>query len=234
MALELVIKLSAVSADCNELTFIDETVYGGANPARNEVALLVIAYKKGLPDESDTRLTVTPDVTDPTASTTWYVTSTLDGWHSLPTYAVPVYNAATPYALNDCVFHNSAYWQCLAATTGTEPGTDPTFWSQLLTDDTNISGTMQALEAAGNVTYNYFNYIVTCRSEKCYSKLVVGAATNGCCEGCTDAELKQTYERVDVLLNGTFSLCTQLRYAEAEEVVRNITHICEKSKCVCD
>jgi hypothetical protein len=234
MALELSLKLSAVSADCQQLTLIDETVYGGANPDRSTYGILLIGYKKGLSDEVDTWLVITSNNNNPQTDDTWYATSTWDGWHSFPMYNVPLYGALTAYTIGDCVYYNGLYWTCIADTTGVDPGSNPSFWTQLLTDEDNISTTMDALEAATNVTYDYFNYIVTCRSEKCYSQLVVGATEKGCCEGCTDAELKQTYERVDVLLNGTFSLCTQLRYAEAEETVRNIIHICEKSKCVCD
>lgn len=234
MALELVLKLIAQSADCEQLTLEDQTVYGGANPTRDQFGIFVVGYKKGLSDEVDEQLTVVSNNNDPLTNTQWYATSQADGWHSFPMYVVPIYSGATTYSINQCVFHNSAFYKCLAAVSGVEPGTDPGFWEQLLTDDDNLATTVAALEAADNVTFDYFNFIVTCRSEICYSKLVVGAAKEGCCEGCTDAELKQTYERVDVLLNGTFSLCTQLRYAEAEELVRNMTHICEKSKCVCE
>lgn len=234
MALELNLKLNALSADCEQLTLIDQTVYGGANPTRDQFGIFVIGYKKGLSDEADIWLEITSNYGDPQTNDTWYVVSTWDGWHSFPMYAVPLYSGAATYSLNQCVFHSSAFWKCLASVSGVEPGTNPSFWEQLPSDEENIQTTIDALEAADNVTYNYFNFIVTCRSEKCYAKLVTGAANEGCCEGCTDAELKQTYERMDVLLNGAFTLCTQLRYAEAEEVVRNMIHICEKSKCVCD
>jgi hypothetical protein len=234
MALELKLTLQSVTADCEQLTLIDETTYGGANPERTDLAVIVIGYKKGLPSEADQQLTVSGNDNDPLTDISWIATSTWDGWHSFPMYAVPEYSAVTLYSLNQCVYHVSALYKCLAATTGTEPGTDPLFWELLPTDSANLGTTMDALEAADNVTYDYFNFIVTCRSEICYSKAVAAATNEGCCEGCTDAELKQTYERLDVLLNSAFSLCTQLRYAEAEEVVRNITHICEKSKCICD
>jgi hypothetical protein len=246
MALELQLKLDAVTADCGQLTLTDTTTYGDTNPERSELAVFVMGYKKGLPTEVDVMLNITSNNANPVTDDAWYATITVDGWYSFPMYAVPLYDALTTYSLNQCVYHSSVFWKCIASATGIEPGTNPSFWTQLgedagaITvidieeDQMAVAEIIDALEAADNVTYEYFNFIVTCRSEQCYSKFVVGAAIKGCCEGCSDADLKQTYERLDVLLNATFTLCTQLKYAEAEEVVRNMIYICEKTKCVCD
>ena len=226
MALELILTDSAISLDCNDSTFTDDTVYGGAEFDRNEVAVIVTGVKKGLPDESDVPLTISGNDSDPLTDTSWQVATLLDGWYVLPMYVVPLYNAATANVLGDVVYHSAQLWKCLADNTGTEPGTDANFWEAVLIIDS-------AVELAANVTFNYFNYIITCRSADCYSETVTAAATKGCCGDCNDAELKQLYERLDLLLNGVYSLCNQTRYSEAEPVVRNIIHICEKSRCIC-
>lgn len=224
--LELILADSAISLDCNDSTFTDDTVYGGDEFDRNEVAVIVTGVKKGLPDESDTDLVISGNDSDPLTDTFWQTTTSLDGWYVLPMYAVPLYNAATANILGDVLYHSAQLWKCLQNNTGTEPGTDVDFWEAILIDDS-------AVESADNVTFDYFNYVITCRSAQCYSETVTAAATKGCCEDCNDTELKQLYERLDLLLNGVYSLCNQTRYAEAEVVVRNIIHICEKSKCIC-
>jgi len=226
MALVPILTDSAISADCNDSTFTDDTVYGGAEFDRNEVAVIVTGVKKGLPDESDVALTISGNDNDPLTDTFWQTTTSLDGWYVLPMYIIPLYNALTANVISDVLYHNAQLWKCLADNTGTEPGTDDNFWEAILITDS-------AVELAANVVFDYFNYIITCRSEDCYSETVTSAATKGCCGDCTSTELTQLYQRLHLLLNGVYSLCNQTRYAEAEPVVRNIVHICEKSRCIC-
>ena len=227
MALELILTLSSLSADCATQNRVDETVYGGDELLRNQVAIYILAYKKGLPDEDDTSLVITGNDNNPLTDVSWVITdTTLDGWYSTPMYVIPIYDGAGNYTINQVVHHAGALWKCLSAISGVAPDENPTYWSQITIDDS-------AVELADNVTFEYFNEIITCRSDKCYAKVVAAAANEGCCEGCSDAELKQTYERLDLLLNAIFAACTQLKYAEAEEIVRNVTNICEKSKCIC-
>ncbi len=227
MALEQILTLSALSADCGTQTWIDETVYGGDELLRNQLAIYVIGYKKGLPDEEDEALVVTGNDNDPLTDVSWIVSDTTkDGWYSMPMYAIPIYSGAGNYTIGQVVHHAGALWECLQAVSGVPPDSDPDFWDQIPLSD-------PAVEAADNVQFSYQNEIVTCRGDKCYAKVVSAAANEGCCEGCSDAELKQTYERLDLLLNAVFSNCTQLKYAEAEEIVRNVTNICENSKCIC-
>ena len=227
MALELKVTLSALSADCATQTRIDETVYGGAELLRNQLAIFLIAYKKGLPDEEDEPLVVTGNDNDPLTDVSWVISDTTkDGWYSTPMYAVPIYDGAGNYTIDQVVYYAGSLWKCLASVSGVPPDSNPNFWDQITLDD-------PAVELADNVQFDYFNEIVTCRGDKCYAAVVTAAANKGCCEGCSDAELKQTYERLDLLLNAVFSNCTQLKYAEAEEVVRNVINICEKSKCIC-
>ncbi|MBL4557808.1 MAG: hypothetical protein JKP98_13955 [Rhodobacteraceae bacterium] len=45
------------------------------------------------------------------------------------------------------------------------PGEDPTYWSIIEIDDA-------AVEASDNVQYDYFDYLITCRSEKGYAQAV--------------------------------------------------------------
>ena len=226
MALVPILTDSAISADCNDSTFTDDTVYGGAEFDRNEVAVIVTGVKKGLPDESDVDLVISGNDSDPLTDTSWQTTTSLDGWYVLPMYIIPLYNPGTANVIDDVVYHNAQLWKCIQDNTGTEPGTDANFWEAITITDV-------AVEAADNVTFDYFNYIITCRSASFYSEIVSAAATKGCCEDCNDAELKQIYERVDVLLNGVYSLCNQTRYSEAESVVRNIIHISEKYSSLC-
>ncbi len=226
MALIPILTDSAISADCNDSTFNDDTVYGGAELERNEVAVIVTGVKKGLPDESDTPLVISGNDNDPLTDITWQVATLLDGWYVLPMYIIPLYDVGISYTVGQVVYHSTQIWKCIAAITAVEPGTDPNYWEAILISDA-------AVETANNVIFDYFNYIITCRSEDCYSEAVTAAATKGCCEDCTNTELTQLYQRLDLLLNGVYSLCNQTRYAETEPVVRNITHICEKSKCIC-
>lgn len=224
MALVPILTDSAISNDCSDNTFVDDTVYGGAEFDRNEVAVIVVGVKKGLPDESDTDLDVSGNDSDPLTDVTWQVTILFDGWHVMQMYIVPLYNVATANVVTDVVYHDAQLWKCLQDNTGTEPGTDDAFWEAILITDSDV-------ELAANVAFDYFNPIITCRSEDFFSAVVTAAATKGCCGDCNAPELKQLYERIGLLLNGVYSLCNQTRYSETEPVVRNIIHISEKSQC---
>lgn len=227
MALELILTLSSLSADCATQDRIDETVYGGAELLRNQLAIYVLAYKKNLPDEDDVALVITGNDNNPLTDVSWVISdTTLDGWYLCPMYAIPIYDGAGNYTIGQVVHYAGGLWECLDAVSGVPPDSNPTYWEQILIDD-------PAVELADNVTFEYSSDIVTCRLDICYGKVVSAAANEGCCEGCSDAVLKQTYERLDLLLNAIFSNCQQLKYAEAEENVRNATNICEKSKCIC-
>jgi hypothetical protein len=226
MALTLLFPNTAITADCGQVTIEDQTVYGGTELLRSQVALYVLALKKGLPTEDDEQLVVTPNNNNPVTDTIWYFPSTLDGWHIAKVYAVPVYDAGASYIAGQVVYSGGYIWSCLLAVSGVAPGEDPTYWSIIEIDDA-------AVEASNNVQYDYFDYLITCRSEKGYAQAVACAAKEGCCGDCPDSEARQLYQQLDVLLNSAFSLCTQLKYAEGEEVIRNITDIIEDSNCVC-
>lgn len=226
MALTLLFPNTAVTADCGQATIEDQTVYGGSELSRSQVAIYLLAYKKGLPTEDDELLVVTPNNNNPVTDTSWYFPSILDGWHLAKVYAIPVYDAEVAYLAGQAVYYNGYIWKCLSPITNVTPGENPIYWVIIEIDDPDV-------EIADNVQYDYFNYLITCRSEKGYAKAVACAAKEGCCGDCPDTEAKQLYQQLDVLLNSAFSLCTQLRYAEAEEVIRNITDILEDSKCLC-
>jgi len=229
MALTLVLTYSSVTSDDLSHTFTDDTVYGGDEYLRNQVAIIVKAQKSQLPDESDIDLTIVGDQSDPTLDSSWIVTSENDGWHTLPMYAIPIYSSLATYSIDQVVFYSGALYKCIQQATDVTPGSDPLYWTQI-----NIDDDIDDVEAADNVQYEYQQFVLTSRLEKCYSKATAMEATDGCCEGCENAELKQTAEKLHVLLNGIFVECGRLKYAEAEEIVRNMTYICEKSKCICD
>lgn len=226
MALTLLFPNTAITADCGQATIEDQTVYGGAELLRSQVALYLLVYKKGLPSESDEQLVVTPNNNDPVTDTIWYFPTTKDGWHIAKVYAIPVYDGAASYIAGQVVYYGGYIWECLLAVSGVVPGTNLTYWSSIEIDDAKV-------EASDNVQYDYIDYLITCRSEKGYAQAVACAAKEGCCSDCPDTEAKQLYQQLDVLLNSAFSLCTQLKYAEGEEVIRNITDIIEDSNCVC-
>ena len=229
MALEQILTLTAQSAECVTQTYLDETVYGGAELLRNQVAVIIEAQKSQLPNEVDIPLDISGNDSDPETDIEWSVTSEYDGWHTLPMYIIPVYDGAGNYTPAQVVYYLGALWINIQAASGVVPGTDPDFWVQVTLADDRTE-----IEAADNVQYEYMQFVPTCRIESCYSKATALEAAEGCCEGCNATELKQISERLFVLLNGIFVNCQQMKYAEAEEVVRNATHICEKSKCICD
>jgi hypothetical protein len=217
MALEFNPTLFSINADCETFSLIDETVYGGANPLRVDLAVYMTGVKKNNLGD-DTPLTILPEVTDKFTVAKWAVESSLDGWHSFTMYGLTVWDSGTSYVTGDAIYDNGNVYKALRASTNAPPATSGSDWVAVQE--------LSEINDAGNIEYGLTDINITCRSEICYSKVVSQAALAMCNNSC-DTLLEKHFREVDVLLQGANVKCLQERNAEFETIIRALDNVCE-------
>ena len=105
------------SADVLTAELQDLSTYGGAGPARDELALYLYLYKRDA-SLNDTAVTITND--DPVNANSWPFSLNGDGWYVAILFGFPIWEAGS-YVELDCVYHDGVYYIANGATSG-EPG----------------------------------------------------------------------------------------------------------------
>lgn len=232
MAVTMSICQTATNADCTEFTITDETGlysvtntggYGTPNLDRADLALYLIGYKYE-EGEEDSEITDLINNTDPENVTEWAIANTEDGYYYFNIMAIPVWDIAVTYAIDDLVFYQQVWYKTLIANLASEPTSVNTDWEVIADIGTEIDN--EATESTVRYDFNY-----TCRVEICYAGIVheSGAVCNSC-EDCTGKEL-QLYMKLDVLFQSMFIHMSQDNWAEADKVTRTITGYCSKTNC---
>lgn len=149
MALSILTDIEGVSADLLSANLVDLTVYGGANPARNTLALYLYLYKRDAL-MNDTLLTVSNS--DPLNVTSWSFSLAGDGLYRAILFAFPIWSAGS-YVLNNCVYRNGAYYIANTSTTGV-PGISPdwTLITDIIGTVLNISPSLVTIGQTNNFT----------------------------------------------------------------------------------
>lgn len=164
----------------------DETVYGGLNPNRNQVALFLTAYKVD-EDLVETALDVT--TFDPEVVTSFTTTNDIDGWHKYYFVIVDNWDAGTTYNKHDVVWDTTedAFFKYINDTPAdTNPVSDINYWEPVA-DPCTLIANVGTDEESGNLIYQVINKIVSFQTSICYikaasrhAKLNCGGADCGC------------------------------------------------------
>lgn len=118
MALSFLATIEAVSADLNLGFVVDGSVYGSPNPARNELALILLLFKRDV-NQVDTPISI--DNTSPLTAVQWSFTlPTPDGIFVGLFYGISLYQAGV-YANLSVVYYNGVFYRSNKSTSGT-PG----------------------------------------------------------------------------------------------------------------
>lgn len=147
MALTFVTYIGKTSADLSSSFLIDATVYGGANPARNTLALYIYLYKRAA-DNTDTQIVI--DNSTPLTAVEWpFTLPAPDGIFVSMIFAFTIWSAGTFPNLSG-VYYNGAYYRSNKSTSGT-PGASADW--DLITD---IIGTFTGNSTVQQAqTYNF-------------------------------------------------------------------------------
>jgi hypothetical protein len=235
MALELDYCRTATTADCLTVTITDQTGdydavdnpggYGTPNPDRADLALFLYGWKWVSPDADDPEdIPLVIDNTDPINVTEWQIEESLDGYYYYKLFAVPVWDIATAYVIDDVVYDSTyqEYYKAIAPSTGSQPGDNPANWEvvdNLIEEEENESLTVQL-----------YNDAITCRAEACWSQ-VLSDYSDQCCKDCDGLDICSQWIKTDALLQAAFMNIYQEKWREADYILSTLKDLCADVDC---
>ena len=233
MALTANLTRTAISSDGTESTFEDETVYGGANPDRNEVAVYLTAYKVD-EDQEETALDI--ETFDPETADEFTVTNGDDGWHKYYFVIVDNWLIGTTYNQYDLVWsttENGFYEYINESSTAGNAVTNTTYFSPV-TDPTTKIANVGTEEESGNLIYQVVEKVLSFQTSICYIK-AMSLKAKECCinDDCNcDAKIVRLANKIrDLFSNLTLNESTG-QYLEGEKNARLAEKYCDDCGCL--
>lgn len=234
MALTADLVRTATTADGSSSTFTDETVYGTANPDRNEVAVYLTAYKVD-EDLVETALTVT--TFNPETATAFTVSNgSVDGWVKYNFVIVDNWLIGTTYTKYDLVWdtgQNAFYEYINDSDTAGNIVTNTTYWLVVADPTTKIANVGTVTES-GNLIYQVVNKVLSFQTSICYIK-AQSLKAKECCGsddcGC-DSRLTRLATRIrDLFANLPLNESTG-EYLQGEKNARLVEKYCDDCGCL--
>lgn len=234
MALTADLVRLTVTQDGSTSTWEDQTVYGSANPDRNEVAVYLTAYKVDV-NQVGTALTVT--TFDPEVATTFTTDNgSLDGWVKYNYVIIDNWLIGTQYEQYDLVWSTTEnkFYEYTNSTPSTgNLVTNTVYFTEVLDPTTKIANVGTSSES-GNLVYQVLNYVLTYQTSICYIK----AASKHCKESCgngdcgCDSRLGRAYHKIrDLFANMAINESTG-QYLEGEKNAVLAAKYCDDCGCL--
>lgn len=233
MALTADLDRTAVTADGSESTWEDNTVYGGANDDRNEVAVYLTAYKV-----SSTSVETAVDVTtfDPETATDFTTENGVDGHYKYNFVIIKNWLIGTTYNQYDLVWSTSlnAFYEYINETSSAGHAVTEASYFTVVPDPTvKIANVGTDLES-GNLVYQVVNKVLSFQTSICYikaaskhSKETCGSGDCGC-----DSRLGKSYHKIrDLFANLALNESTG-QYIEGEKNARLAEKYCDDCGCL--
>lgn len=232
MALVPDFRKDTVSADGVYCFLVDHTVYGGANPARNTLAIATTCYKK------DEDLVETPMVVatyNPLTVTQFQITNTIDGWVKFYVVIVPTYTTTVTPVSNryDVVYDltTAKYYTYINVTpTASTLVTNPIYW-QVIVDPTSVLQNVGLSTQTNNISYQIVNSINTFQIEQCFNSVAVQNAKEECDCGCDTTNTSRTsklFTKLFVLLTAAKIDDTTQQYLAGERACETALNYCNQ------
>jgi hypothetical protein len=234
MALTADLDRTAVSADGIESTWEDNTVYGGANPDRNEVAVYLTAYKVD-EDLEETELDV--ETFDPETADEFTTTNGDDGWHKYYFVIVDNWLVGTTYTKYDLVWSTSqnAFYEYINDTdTAGNLVTNTTYWLVVADPTTKIEN-VGTDEESGNLIYQVVNKVLDFQTSICYIKAASQFAKEVCDnsgECACDTRLGKQFTKIRNLFASLPLNESTGKYLEGEKNARLAEKYCDDCGCL--
>jgi len=213
--------------------WLDETVYGGANPLRTAVAVFFTAYKVN-EDQVETPLAV--QAFDPKVATTFVSTNGIDGWHKYYFAIVNDWLVGTTYNRYDLVWSptEEAFYEYINVTPSAgNVVTNPLFFLLVPDPTTKIANAGTAL-ASGNLIFQVIQKVVSFSTSICYLKAAAKHAKEDCAGGnCScDSRLGRLYHRIRDLFSLLAVNETTGQFIEGERNARLAEKYCDDCGCL--
>lgn len=235
MALTAVLTRSSITED--ESFWDDDTLYGGANPDRNEVAVYLTAYKVD-EDLVETPLTVSTDQSGaaPKTNSTFTTDNGIDGHHRYYFAIVDDWLVGTTYNQYDLVWSptEEAFYEYINATPSAGNAvTNATYFAIVADPCSKIANVGTAL-ASGNLVYLVVEKVVSFQTSICYIKAASKHAKETCkggeC-GC-DTRLGRLFHKIRDLFNNMTLNESTGQFTEGERNARLAEKWCDDCGCL--
>lgn len=216
-----------------ESVWTDETVYGSGNPARNEVALWLTAYKVDK-DLVESVLEVT--VFDPETVTEFTTENGIDGYHKYYFIIIDKWLIGTTYNQYDLVWSTAQqkFYEYNNATPSTGNAvTDVNYFTEV-TDPSAKLLNIGTDSEPGNIVYQIIEKVVSFATSICYIKAASKHAKENCSAddcGCNTRLGKLFHKIRDLFNNMTLNESTG-QYIEGERNARLAEKWCDDCGCL--
>lgn len=233
MALTANLVRSTITAPGTESTWTDETVYGGANPDRNEVALYLTAYKV---DEDLVETALEVETFDPETVTEFVTTNGEDGYHKYYFIIVDNWLIGTTYNKYDLVWstaQNLFYQYINDSPTAGNAVTNTNYFSPVA-DPTSLLQDIGTSEEPQNIVYQIIGKVVDFQTSICYMKASAKHAKETCdgndC-GC-DSRIGRLFHKIRDLFNSLALNEAQGQFIQGEKNARLAEKWCDDCGCL--
>lgn len=228
MALTPNLVFTAVDQDGVQSTLTDSTVYGGANPDRNEVAVFLKAYKV---DVDQVKSSLAIESFDPELATTFRVTNDVDGWYQFLFAIVDYWLIGTTYNEDDIVWsptEDAFYLYINASPSAGNLVTNSTYFTEI-SDPT-------AYPDAPNIIFQQLDKVITYQTGVCFIKAASKHAKDYCDgDGCgCDTRLGRLYHKIRELFTNMGFNDVRGLYLEGEKNARLAEKYCSDCGCLND
>ena len=173
---------SSIISPGTQSIWTDSTVYGGANPLRNAVALYLTAYKV---NEAQTESALTVNTFDPETVTSFTTTNGVDGWHRYYFIIVNNWLVGTTFNRYDLTWDttDNKFYQYINATTSAGNAVTNTTFFTPITDPTTVLKNIGTSIQTNNVVYQIIDKVVNFASSIYYIKSASKHAIESCAGG---------------------------------------------------
>lgn len=220
MALSIELSVD-ISTDREDFVLSDDTVYGGANPARATCLVFVDAFKMNHSSEA-TELTCTGNNSNPATDTAWTIQYTEDGWYKI--YFVIIdeqYSSGTTYAAYDAVHNGSGavYRSKVAGNLGNALSST-THWELIAADDVaDLANNKDTATESLNIVSTIYHRVLRANGQYEFANQLSDQCT---CSDCDTLELLHDYNIFAQWLDGAEVADSRSEVLDGELICRRI------------
>jgi hypothetical protein len=182
MALTANLVRSSIVSPGIQSIWTDNTVYGGANPLRNAVALYLTAYKI---DEDQVETALTVSSFDPETVTTFTTANTVDGWYRYYFVIVNYWAIGTIFNKYDLTYDPTAnvFYQYIKDTSSSGNSLTNSTYFTPISDPSSVLKNLNTSTQTNNIAYQVIDKVVSYASSIYYIKAASKHAIETCSTG---------------------------------------------------
>ena len=233
MALTPNLTRSAIIAPGTTSVWTDNTVYGGANPARASVALYFTAYKV---DENLVESALVVPTFDPESVITFTSPNTIDGHYKYYFVIVNNWLVGTTYNKYDLVWNttqNKFYEYVNSTPSAGNAVTNPLYFTEV-SDPTSKIANVGTTSNPANLIYQVIDKVVSFNTGVCFVKTAFKVCKDGCEEdcGCGGTKVNKLFVKIRNLYTNLGLNEAQGKYLEGERNARLAEKYCDDCGCL--